>query len=258
MRYNAQKSKVGNYYSTPIFAFRCKCHLCSHWFEIRTDPQNAAYVVYEGARKQESSWDPEKEGGHAVHDTEAASKQDITTALVGGISATQAVAAGIDPLTAIETEAAQKASATAAARRVSELYAASEVMADPWEANRALRGKFRAEKKKALELQGRDEGVLERYGLDESLRLEEGGDVKEEFAAAKRNHVGGLGKRDGPLGKRLREDFRKSAVSDAFDEPMPRRRVRLREATPEPPTPPKPASTGLLGLGGYGSGSESE
>jgi hypothetical protein len=33
---------VGNYYSTPIYAFRCKCHLCSGWFEFRTDPQVGA------------------------------------------------------------------------------------------------------------------------------------------------------------------------------------------------------------------------
>ena len=39
VRYNAQKKKVGNYYSTPIFGFRCKCHLCSGWFELRTDPK---------------------------------------------------------------------------------------------------------------------------------------------------------------------------------------------------------------------------
>ena len=39
VRYNAEKKKIGNYYSTPIYSFRCKCHLCSGWFEIHTDPQ---------------------------------------------------------------------------------------------------------------------------------------------------------------------------------------------------------------------------
>ena len=39
VRYNAEKKKIGMYYSTPIFSFRCKCHLCSGWFEIETDPQ---------------------------------------------------------------------------------------------------------------------------------------------------------------------------------------------------------------------------
>ena len=39
MRYNAEKKKIANYYSTPIYSFRCKCHLCSGWFEIQTDPK---------------------------------------------------------------------------------------------------------------------------------------------------------------------------------------------------------------------------
>ena len=39
VRYNAEKSQVGKYYSTPIFKFRMKCHLCDNYFEIQTDPQ---------------------------------------------------------------------------------------------------------------------------------------------------------------------------------------------------------------------------
>lgn len=172
----------------------------------------------------------------------------------------EAVAAGIDPLAAIETEATQKENANAAARRVAELYAASEVMADPYEANRALRGKFRVEKRRMLEAQGRDERVLERYGLNESLRLEdvsvEAG--REEFAAARSALVPTLAKKDVPLGKRLREEHRRSAVADAFDMPLPKRRVRLREATPSPPPKAKPAPGVLLGLGGYESDSGSD
>lgn len=39
VRYNAEKSQVGKYYTTPIFKFRMKCHLCDNYFEIQTDPQ---------------------------------------------------------------------------------------------------------------------------------------------------------------------------------------------------------------------------
>ena len=38
VRYNAEKSKIGNYYTTPIYKFRMKCHLCDNHFEIKTDP----------------------------------------------------------------------------------------------------------------------------------------------------------------------------------------------------------------------------
>ncbi len=39
VRYNAEKTKIGNYFTTPIFQFRMKCHLCDGHFEIKTDPK---------------------------------------------------------------------------------------------------------------------------------------------------------------------------------------------------------------------------
>jgi len=45
VRYNAEKKKVGAYYSTPIYSFRCKCHLCDGWFEIQTDPKVSLHAV---------------------------------------------------------------------------------------------------------------------------------------------------------------------------------------------------------------------
>ena len=39
VRYNAEKKRVGNYYTTPIYRFRMKCHLCDNHFEIETDPK---------------------------------------------------------------------------------------------------------------------------------------------------------------------------------------------------------------------------
>ncbi|KAF9439261.1 hypothetical protein BGZ76_007462 [Entomortierella beljakovae] len=59
VRFNAEKKKIGNYYSTPILSFRMKCHLCSNWFEIQTDPKNAQYVVTAGARKKIEDFEPE-------------------------------------------------------------------------------------------------------------------------------------------------------------------------------------------------------
>lgn len=39
VRYNAEKTKTGMYYTTPIYKFRMKCHLCDNHFEIQTDPK---------------------------------------------------------------------------------------------------------------------------------------------------------------------------------------------------------------------------
>ena len=43
VRYNAEKTKTGMYYSTPIYKFRMKCHLCPNYFEIQTDPKVSVY-----------------------------------------------------------------------------------------------------------------------------------------------------------------------------------------------------------------------
>ena len=45
VRYNAEKTKIGNYYTTPIFQFRMKCHLCDGHFEIKTDPRNCFFPL---------------------------------------------------------------------------------------------------------------------------------------------------------------------------------------------------------------------
>lgn len=57
VRYNAEKKKVGMYYTTPLYEFKMKCHLCSNYFVIRTDPKNFDYELVEGVRRQENRWD---------------------------------------------------------------------------------------------------------------------------------------------------------------------------------------------------------
>ncbi|OXG25427.1 coiled-coil domain-containing protein 130 [Cryptococcus neoformans Ze90-1] len=157
VRYNAQKRKVGNYYSTPIWAFRCKCHLCSGWFEIRTDPKNAAYVVEEGAKKKDEDWDPEEHGGFRIHDTEAPSASDTATA---------------DPIAHLEKTIDQQEWAKKGTSRLTELTRQSaRLSADPYAVSAALRKKFREEKKVMIEKQDRDDAMKERYGLGEDVDL---------------------------------------------------------------------------------------
>ncbi|ORY04986.1 DUF572-domain-containing protein [Basidiobolus meristosporus CBS 931.73] len=74
VRYNAEKKKVGNYYSTPILSFRMRCHLCSSWIEIQTDPKNSRYVVTSGARQKEETWDPEENETIKLKDEKEARK----------------------------------------------------------------------------------------------------------------------------------------------------------------------------------------
>uniref|UniRef100_A0A0N5C342 Coiled-coil domain-containing protein 130 homolog n=1 Tax=Strongyloides papillosus TaxID=174720 RepID=A0A0N5C342_STREA len=52
VRFNAEKKKVGNYYSTPIYEFDMKCMYCDSHYIIRTDPKNFDYEIISGARRQ--------------------------------------------------------------------------------------------------------------------------------------------------------------------------------------------------------------
>ncbi|CEF61164.1 CWC16 protein family-containing protein [Strongyloides ratti] len=52
VRFNAEKRKVGNYYSTPIYEFDMKCMYCDSHYIIRTDPKNFDYEIISGARRQ--------------------------------------------------------------------------------------------------------------------------------------------------------------------------------------------------------------
>lgn len=52
VRFNAEKKRAGQYYSTTVWSFRMKCHLCGGWMEIHTDPKNATYECKEGVRRK--------------------------------------------------------------------------------------------------------------------------------------------------------------------------------------------------------------
>jgi coiled-coil domain-containing protein 130 len=56
VRYNADKTKTGNYMTTPIYEFRMKCVHCDTYFVIRTDPKNADYEYVSGIRKKVKSF----------------------------------------------------------------------------------------------------------------------------------------------------------------------------------------------------------
>ncbi|WWC73770.1 uncharacterized protein I206_107742 [Kwoniella pini CBS 10737] len=157
VRYNARKQKVGNYYSTPIYGFKCKCHLCDGWFEIRTDPKNAAYLVYSGAKKKDEDWNPEENGGFAVHDTEAPSASEPP----------------LDPFAGVEKTIDQQKWAKKGTSRLTELTNSSDRLnSDPYLISSSLRRKFREEKKLLLEKQIKDDNLKLKFGLNESINFE--------------------------------------------------------------------------------------
>lgn len=166
VRYNAEKRKIGSYYTTPIFAFRCKCHLCSGWFEIQTDPKNTRYVVTEGARQQAQDWDPEENGGHAVVEDDP-TKKPVLDAL-----------ATLEKT--VEKDVLVK---TVMAPRLEQLQdQADKMRADPYAHSQRVRKQFRAEKKTEAERRRQDDAFRDKYGLSEDLALERETDATRESA----------------------------------------------------------------------------
>ena len=57
VRFNAQKKQAGTYLSSKIWSFKMKCHLCSTWMEIQTDPKGSDYVCIENVKRKVETWD---------------------------------------------------------------------------------------------------------------------------------------------------------------------------------------------------------
>lgn len=79
VRYNAEKSKVGNYYTTPIYLFKMKCHLCDNHFEIQTDPAKFDYAILSGATKRTHPTETDTEDQIVIDDEE--SRRRLTDAM---------------------------------------------------------------------------------------------------------------------------------------------------------------------------------
>ncbi|KAI8366427.1 CWC16 protein [Choanephora cucurbitarum] len=152
VRYNAEKKKIGNYYSTPILQFRMRCHLCSNWIEIHTDPKNTQYVVVSGARKKVEEWDAE--------DTEVIKLQEpeIKEKLEN------------DPMYRLEHGIADKKTITEATPHLTQLQQLNTSQwADPYTRSQQLRKQFREEKKRDRAAKEETERVRDKHSLQIEL-----------------------------------------------------------------------------------------
>lgn len=158
VRFNAEKKKVGNYHSTPIYSFRMKHIACGGWIEIRTDPKNTAYVVFEGAKKRDTGVDKVQDGEIRIKTDEERERLSK------------------DAFAAFEGKVEDKRQAVTDKSRIEDLQRAKERdWDDPGEANRRLRRTFRAERKVRQRKEGLTEELKDRMslGMDLSEETEE-------------------------------------------------------------------------------------
>lgn len=150
VRFNAEKKKIGNYYSTPIYSFRMKHIPCGGWIEIRTDPQNTAYVVHEGGRKRDTGEDKPLEPGEIA----------IRAPGLGQDPAEK------DPFAKIEGKMEDKRKADTEASRIRDLQERQDRdWDDPYEQSRRLRRTFRAERKGLENLETNREALKDKMSL---------------------------------------------------------------------------------------------
>ena len=56
VRFNADKDKAGKYFTTTIWHFRLKCHLCDNIMIMATDPEKCDYKCVSGCRRKQETW----------------------------------------------------------------------------------------------------------------------------------------------------------------------------------------------------------
>lgn len=151
VRYNAEKSKVGNYYTTPIYKFRMKCHLCNNYFEIQTDPKNHDYVILEGARRKEQRWDP-RANEQIVPEDKATQKKLAT-----------------DPMYKLEHGSDDKQRGKVTLMSVAQIEGMRDSWNDDYTLNKLARDKFRGEKKQIASAKAADQALLDKSSLDIQL-----------------------------------------------------------------------------------------
>ena len=150
VRFNAEKKKVGNYHSTPIWSFRMKHSACGGWWEIRTDPQNTEYVVIEGAKKRD--YGPVDKGpeveGELKFLTEAEKEKRRN-----------------DAFASLEGKLEEKSIEKGNKKRVEELYEKAEVWRDPYDVNARLRQGFRVQRKVFKKEERHKENMQDKFSL---------------------------------------------------------------------------------------------
>lgn len=53
--------QAGKYFTTQIWHFDLKCHLCDHMMVVGTDPENCTYKCVSGCRRKVESWEEDED-----------------------------------------------------------------------------------------------------------------------------------------------------------------------------------------------------
>jgi len=270
VRFNAEKKKVGNYHTTPIWSFRFKHTVCGGWIEVRTDPKNAEYIVVEGGRRRDTGVDKLLDGEIRLGVTEEEKERFERD---GGFGA-------------LEKKVEDKKVLDGQRDRLEQLMNASDRdWADPYEKSKKLRAEFRIGRRKRQADENSGEALKDKFGLGVDMLAESAEDrehakfvdfgQREEISSAvkpmfstkrealpSRSKVDrGLRGKDGAMGdkkERLQTTLRgntRMAVDPFLREQVWQPRAKRKKMETEEENQTKPAREPRLGLVGYDSDS---
>lgn len=163
VRYNAEKSKVGSYYTTPIYQFRMKCHLCDNYFVIRTDPSKFDYCIEEGAQRQAERFIDQEEGDDALQDA-GPSRQSLQ-------NAEEAKRRITDSMFKLERKVEDKMKSDASQPSLLDLKKWRDLREDSFSMNQLVRSQYRKRRKELDTAKERDRKLLKKCSL--KIRLVE-------------------------------------------------------------------------------------
>lgn len=148
VRYNAEKSRVGQYYSSPIYKFKMKCHLCDNHFEIQSEPSKFDYIILSGARKQSRlNQDGDDDLDQVVIDQDEAKKRMT------------------DAMYRLEKKVEDKIKTEAKLPDLQELKQWRSRWEDSFSANQLLRAQYRKRRKQIEHRKDHDKKILQKSCL---------------------------------------------------------------------------------------------
>ncbi|KAK4147582.1 CWC16 protein [Dichotomopilus funicola] len=169
VRFNAEKRRVGEYYSTPVWGFTLRHAACGGVVEMRTDPKNAEFVVVSGARRRDY-------GGEGKGDDSLVASLSSVAPIVTERERAEQRAGAFGKL---ERTIADREKLVGATQRIEELQEAAERQwEDPYALNQRLRKAFRVGRHAREEEAVRTEALTERMGLGIELLPEAEEDAK--------------------------------------------------------------------------------
>lgn len=148
VRFNAEKSHIGMYHSTPVFLFRMKCHRCPAYIQIKTDPKKTEYVIVDGARLKNEAYDPADIGVIVLPDDEQ--KKKLQT----------------DTFFKLENSVIDSRIGELAAPQIKQIRLYNERMSkDPFTLNQLARKKFRTDKKIRKAIDDDSTALGDKFGI---------------------------------------------------------------------------------------------